>query len=223
MTNKYDGHPDQRWGHISYAQHGDDFMLINLFELLGVVKPSYLDLGAHHPFIISNTALLYARGSRGVNVEANPDLIKEFEKHRPEDKNICVGVGPTAGVFTFYKYSDTSGRNTFSRSETKTLEGVLTVKNTIELPVVTIDGIVERHCDGRYPDLLCTDLEGWDYEVLHSADFSRSKPKVIVAEVRHNDALSITMLLNMRGFFTYCRMGENIFYIDKEYINRVYP
>ena len=70
------GHPDQAFGPLTYAQFGEDLILANAFALRGIEKPSFLDIGAHHPVHCSNTALLYARGARGVCVEANPNLIK---------------------------------------------------------------------------------------------------------------------------------------------------
>src|SRR5690606_9910227 len=74
----YSGHPDQHYGHITYSQHGEDLLILNLFDQLQIKNPSYLDLGAHHPTDISNTKLLYDRGSRGVNIEANRHLIEAF-------------------------------------------------------------------------------------------------------------------------------------------------
>ncbi len=67
-------HPDQRFGGVTHAQHGDDIIIRAVFDNLGIDNPSYLDIGAHHPTNISNTKLFYDAGSRGINVEANPNL-----------------------------------------------------------------------------------------------------------------------------------------------------
>jgi FkbM family methyltransferase len=215
-------HPNQRWGCLSLAQHGDDFMLINLFELLGIDSPTYLDLGAHSPFIISNTALLYERGAKGVNVEANPHLFEAFKIYRPHDINLNIGVGTEKGKKTFFMFSDTSGLNTFSEDEVTNLQGRVSVRKTIELEVTTIDDIVEKHCGGKYPDLLLTDLEGLDFDVINSADFSKSMPKVIVAEVRRGAAAEFKTMLENKGYFVYCRMGENLFFIQNDLQHLVY-
>lgn len=206
-------HPDQKYGCVSFAQHGDDLVILNIFGLLGIERPSYLDLGAHDPVIISNTALLYEKGSRGVNVEANPNLYSNFLTQRPEDTNVNVGVGLRNGDFTFYMYSPTSGRNTFCKEEVKSLEGVLSVKQEISLPMLTLSEIVKMYCGGIYPDILLSDLEGLDYEVVESADFSNSKPKVIVIETRKQDTDKVKSLLQRKGFKIYCRMGENLFFV----------
>jgi len=199
-------------------------MLVNLFQLMGIDKPRYLDLGAHHPFIISNTALLYERGSRGVNVDANPNLLAAFNLYRPEDVNLNVGVGLEEGEATFYMFSDSSGRNTMSKAETEMLAAQhgMTVRKEIKVPVTTVAAIVEKHFGGYYPDLLMTDLEGLDYAVLKSTSFEKSAPKVIVSETRKGDAGLVKQLMNERGYFVYCRMGENLFFVHNDFKTMVY-
>lgn len=215
------GHRDQRWGHISYAQHGDDFMILNLFEMIGKDKPSYLDLGAHHPLFISNTALLYERGSRGVNIEANPNLIAEFKRLRPHDVTVNVGVGPHEGKLPFYVYDFTSGRNTFSKAEVERNADKMTVQYTVDIEVKTLTQIVKEYCGGVMPDLLSVDLEGLDYDVLASYDFKKSAPKVICVETRANEIQKMRDLLDLRGFVLYCRMGENLFFVHENYLDLV--
>ncbi len=217
------GFPDQHFGCISYAQHGDDFMVLNLFKLIGIERPSYLDLGAHHPQNISNTKLLYDRGSRGVNVEANPNLIATFRAERPGDTNLNLGVGPVAGEATFFMYSDSSGRNTFSAEEVKSLEGVLEVKKEIRLGIVTLDSIVDRYCKGAYPAFLSCDIEGLDFGVLSGASFDVNRgPVVICVETRRHETSRMRSMLDRKGFFLYCRMGENLFFVNKKFHDSVY-
>lgn len=214
------GHPDQKFGHVSYAQHGDDLMILNIFHLLGIKNPSYLDLGAHHPENISNTKLLYEMGSRGVNVEANPYLIRLFNVDRKEDQNVNLGVGVEPGDMEFYMYSDFSGRNTFSKEETESYGG--RVQKKIVLPVKTINQIVDIYCDGKFPDLLSCDIEGLDFEVLSRADFSKSSPKVIVVETRRDETDAMISMIENKGYLVLCRMGENLFFIRQDFYNFVW-
>lgn len=219
----YSGHPDQRWGPTTYAQHGDDLMALNLFTLIGgEYAKRYLDLGAHHPFIISNTQLLYERGWRGVNVEANPELIAAFNKLRPEDTNVQVGVGPETREAEFFKYSSTSGRNTFSREEVASLDGVMSVRETETLKILAVNQIVDSFCGGVWPAFLSCDIEGLDHAVLESADFSKSAPMVICVETRRYETTQRKQLLDQKGFSLYCRMGENLFFVRKDLVERCY-
>lgn len=206
--------PDQRWSGVTYAQHGDDLMLLNLCEQLGIKNPSYLDLGAHHPENISNTKLLYLLGCRGVNVEANPHLMEAFYDQRPDDINVCAGVGPQNRMANFYMLDEQSGLNTFADGE---LESIGLKPSTIRQTILlTINQIVERYCPGgSFPDILLVDIEGLDYAVLASADFSASAPKIICVECRPSDTTRMVEMLRQQGFEPYCRMGENLFFIPE--------
>jgi len=66
----------------SYSQCGEDLIVNYVFGALNIKKPSYIDVGAYHPQHLSNTALLYERGSRGVNIEPDPKLFRYFLRRR---------------------------------------------------------------------------------------------------------------------------------------------
>jgi len=214
-------HPDQRWGGVSYAQHGDDFMIMSIFEELGIDKPSYLDVGAHHPINISNTYALYLRGSIGVSIDANPNVTHLFAKHRPRDMFLNVGVSPVAGRATFYMLDSLSGLNTFSHDSAQTNwpggRGLRICTEEKQIDCITLNQVVDTYCGGAFPDFLNIDIEGLDLDVLAQADFSKSRPKLIVVEVRKPDRTLATETLSKQGYFFYCRMGENCFFIDSEY------
>lgn len=216
---------DQFFGEKTYAQHGDDLMLLNIFWLLGIKHPSYLDIGAHHPHNISNTALLYARGSRGVNVEANPNLIENFKRDRPGDKNINIGVGPTVDVLPFYMFDDFSGRNTFSFADADKFSKEypnFKIRETKLIEVTTINQIVSNYCDGIWPDLLTMDVEGFDYTILHSAHILKgNQPKVICVEAFQGQH-TIKLMMQQKGYFCYCRMVSNLIFVPEEYREKLY-
>lgn len=215
---------DQWFGDKTYSQHGEDLFILNAFHLMGIDKPSYLDLGAHHPTEISNTALLYQRGSRGVNVEANPRLIASFDYHRPEDRNVNCAVGATEGRANFYMYDELSGRNTLCEEEHKIVSEKypsLQITKTIEVPVFTANQIVYKFCDGVFPDLLSVDIEGLDFDVLNSCNFSESKPKIICVEVRQDTKRDFHGLMSKEGYFCVCRFIENLIFVHKDYYLRL--
>jgi FkbM family methyltransferase len=210
-----------RFGDKSYSQHGEDFMLCNLIELLEIPKAKWLEFGSHHPEIDSNTKLLYERGHRGVNVEANPNLFKAFEDRRPEDINLNFGVGVNSGNLPFYMVDDTSGLNSFKREELERIN--IPIVKTMELPVVTANYIVSNYCDNVFPELLFTDVEGLDYDIIESCDFTLfGKPRIICTEIRPWEAYRVKKLLEDRGYFVYCRMTANLIFLLNEDRNKVY-
>jgi FkbM family methyltransferase len=216
----FSGHADQAFGHLTYSQFGEDMIVANIFAMRGIERPSYLDIGAHHPINISNTALLYTRGSRGINVEANPHCIAKFKVLRPDDITLNVGVAAEKGNREFYFIDDWSGRNTFDR---KTAEDFVianprfSISRVEVIPVVTINEIVANFAGGKWPDFLSLDIEGADLAVLQSAEFGARSPVVICAEAISGDdkdvSGSLVEILNSRGYEVFCRTVANIIFV----------
>lgn len=210
----------QHFGSRFYSQFGEDIIILNIFIRMNIDRPSYLDLGAHHPFHISNTALMYERGSRGINVEPNPDLINAFEIMRPSDINLCAGVAPKNGILKFYRCASLlgSGKNSFI----KTLSEEQGRSIAMDVPVYTVTEIVERHADGIFPDFLSVDVEGMDYDILESIDFDKSFPKVICVEMfsgakgQLDSAPKIKNLLKDR-YFLHSQAGANGIFVHWAY------
>ncbi len=217
-------HPDQTMGNVTYAQHGEDVVLLGIFRQLGIARPGYLDIGAHHPLHISNTALLYELGSRGVNVEANPNLIDAFRDLRPDDTTLNVAVGATTGEIDFYFIDDFSGRNTCDRA---TAEDFVTnypafkIQKKQRVAVTTVETIYRNHFAPREIDLLSIDVEGMDREILESTFASGIFPKVVVAEILsgggNNQGNEIRTVLESNGYFIYVRLGANYIGIRNEF------
>lgn len=222
-SSSYSGHSDQVFGHKTYAQHGDDLVALNIFHNIGITRPSYLDIGAHHPLNISNTALLYELGCRGVNVEPNPHLFANFLEMRPEDQNLNIGVSFKEGMLDFYMIDDFSGRNTFDRQTA--LEFVadhpaFTIQSIKPIEVWSLETLIEK-IGGTFPDFLSIDVEGLDLPILKSYDFNKTRPKVICAEYisggSSNVHLEIKETLNSCGYFLYFKTVGNAFYVHEDF------
>lgn len=213
---EYQGHPDQYYGHITYSQHGEDLVIANIFKLLEISYPSYADIGAHHPQHISNTALLYKRGSRGICVEANPNLIPSFKRMRPEDVIVNLGIGPSSGTMPFYMYDERSGLNSFK------LNSHLSEEKTMNLEVITINDLFKTYCKDKPVDLLCLDIEGLDLEVLRSLDYNKYRPKVMCLEVRKHESVEFCRIMYEFGYTAYCRMGENLIFIYYQLASKLF-
>lgn len=215
------GSPDQRYGHVSYSQHGEDMVLMSLFERLGIKSPSFLDIGANHPLICSNTALLRERcASTGVNIDASPDVIDIFNKMRPEDTNVNVGVAGCSGTMTFYRIDNTSGRNSFSLPAIESVLSAhpqLKLQDKTQVPVLTLDEVVDRFCSGQFPDLLSLDAEGLDFEILSACTFT-SRPKILCVETLSGlgeNEVEMDELVKSKGFRKVIQMHANGIFIDQ--------
>lgn len=214
-------HPDQRFGGHTYAQHGDDIVIRCVFDSLGIDNPSYLDIGAHHPTNISNTKLFYDAGSRGINVEANPNLFSQFMVDRPYDVNLNFGVGKESGFIPFYMVDNYSGRNSFDFETVNTFiqdYPEFSIKQVVDLPVMTVAQILQNR---TIPDFLTIDVEGLDYDILKSIDFERYPFKVICVEVGGSDKINyadaVSSLLEENNYFSLIRCGANLIFVAKQY------
>lgn len=166
----------------SWSQCGEDLILRYLFDLLQIARPSYIDIGAHHPWYYNNTYLFYRQGARGVNVEPDPSLHARLRRWRGRDVNLNVGIGPREAEMDFYVMSSRT-LNTFSAGEARKLveQHGMRIVETRPIRVQTFAQVVDTHL-GRTPDLVSLDVEGLDLEVLRSIDFSRYRPHVFCVE-----------------------------------------
>lgn len=208
----------------SYSQCGEDIIIDYVFKLRGVQNPSFLDIGANHPYYLNNTAIFYERGCRGVNIEANPDLIKIFTKYRPDDINLNIGISDQESELNFYIMEDNT-LSTFSKTESdfmikhgKSLAEVRKIKLT------TISRIIEERCNQQFPDFLSIDVEGMDYSILQSINFERSYPKVICVEAAEYSPIGagerrheIVDLLTTKGYYEYANTNLNAIMVKNEF------
>src|ERR1700744_3011834 len=160
--------PNFSYRKLSYAQYGEDIIIYSIFkEHLDIQKPSYLDIGAHHPFHLSNSALFYKLGCKGVNIEANPDLIKAFYKYRPNDKNINIGISPADNEVLPFYIMEQPEMNTFIKEQADILVGNgFPIKKILDIPCYNLEYIIDHYCDSVFPDLLSLDVEGLDEHIL---------------------------------------------------------
>lgn len=210
-----------------YSSNGEDLLILGLFRILKIDKPGYMDVGAHDPYRISNTALFYKHGCRGVNIEVNPNLIQAFYRERPDDISLNVGVGAKNETRTFYMFAEKSSNNTFSPESVERVRARLPergIQETREMAVVTLPWIVKEYLHGEYPHFLNIDIEGLEYEVLASCDFEAGKnPLVICVETRSGNMGKMSSLLFDKGFSPYCRMRGNFIYIRNELRKEIFP
>ncbi|MCL2078869.1 MAG: FkbM family methyltransferase [Oscillospiraceae bacterium] len=207
--------------HAKYPLHGEDVAVYMIFKCINKNRFTYIDLGANHPFHGSNTAILYSNGCRGICVEANPDIIKMLKQFRPEDIVLNVGVGVQPGVLPYYMF-ETNVYNTFSIDAAKCYEAVdQKIAETRMIPVMTANEIIMHYANNKWPDFLQIDIEGWDYDVLKSCDFSQNAPSVICSEVGDANVQNMNCMLDEKGFSPFYRTVSNMIYIRKDILKRI--
>ncbi|KKT48350.1 MAG: hypothetical protein UW41_C0032G0008 [Candidatus Collierbacteria bacterium GW2011_GWC2_44_18] len=223
-------------GKRSYAQSGED--LIAWGELAERVprchsatvsqdKGFYVDVGAYHPKLFSNTYLFYKKGWRGICVDPNPKMKELYRIARPRDVFLNVGVGAEesvtamsagrqvspchgekglqgdslkAGMMEYFEFEE-GAANTFSPEQARKNQEVgrkLIGKRMV--PILPLKKIFAKYLPkGQQIDLLSVDVEGMDLEVLKSNDWKKYRPRMIICEDLEFDLDNKLMRLHFDG------------------------
>jgi FkbM family methyltransferase len=212
---------------LSYAQQGEDLILSNiLHDFLGLWPVAYLDVGAHHPVVNNNTFLFYERGYRGVLVEPNPDLWELLSGVRTRDVLIRGGIGIDGkdSEADYYVINTNSALNTFSKEMADSYparsEGKISVKKVIRLPLLDINGLMQKHWGGA-PHLLSVDTEGFELPILKSIDWKRYRPPVVCVDTlefatRHLHRPTLEFMA-ARGYDVRGATFVNTIFVDRRY------
>lgn len=207
------------WSTRSYAQEGEDLALL---RLLGDVRTGfYVEVGCHHPFRFSNTYLFYKKGWRGICLDPLPGTAKLFNRWRPRDIALEVGVSSKPSFLTYYMFNEPA-LNTFDVKLAKERDGLRSYRIVREISIRTerMDSIIERHLpvSVRDIDFFSIDVEGLDLDVLHSNDWHRFNPKAVVAECLDGGTFAIhgdpiTNYLCEFGYAPYAKTGHSVIFV----------
>jgi FkbM family methyltransferase len=211
---------------ISYAQSGEDLIIDFIFKyVLGKPQFTFMDIGAHHATYLSNTALFYSNGMKGISIEPDPILFNELKKVRVNEVCLNVGIGydldedKTASLEFFIMSSRTL--NTFSKEEAERLHKTSDYKivDRINVPVIHIHKLFKEHF---VPDFISIDVEGIDFEILKSINLEKYRPIVFCIETAEYSPIppgkkvyDCIEYLTERGYMLYADTFNNSIMIDK--------
>lgn len=211
----------------SYSQKGEDLMIDKLFK--HKKKGFYIDVGAYHPQMNSNTKFFYEKGWNGINIEPNPSRIKLFLQSRKRDINLNLGIGTNKKKAVFYEFEAT-GLSTFSKREAESLIKIgYKLKGEIKVQVYRLEEIMKKYAKVGV-DFMSVDTEGLDLEVLKSNDWEKYRPKILCIEtidfidlltsIKKNASRekAINEYLLSKGYRPYSNNGLNTVYMDSKKI-----
>lgn len=167
---------------VSFGQEGED-VIIN--RLLGSKQNGfYVDVGAHHPKRFSNTYSFYQKGWKGINIDAMPNSMLAFNKERPRDINLEIGVSKKEEELTYYMFNEPA-LNTFSKKEAIKKQSLPRYKVIEEKRILTypLKSILDKHLKKKiHIDFMSIDVEGLDLDVLESNDWNKYRPSILLVE-----------------------------------------
>lgn len=209
----------------SFSQKGEDLVIDRYFNHKR--KGFYIDIGAYHPTINSNTKYFYDKGWYGINIEPNPARIKLFNKYRRRDINLNVGIGISKKKAIFYELEAT-GLSTFSKAEANSMLKVgHKLKSKIRIQMYKLQDVMKKYVKSEV-DFISIDTEAFDSEVLKSNNWKKYRPKLLCIETidfadlltstKNNSSKkeSIRKYLLGKGYEEYFSNGLNTLYIDSK-------
>lgn len=203
----------------SYSLEGEDMILRIIF---GTKKTGfYVDVGAHHPFRLSNTYYFYKLGWHGINIDAMPGSMELFGRFRNRDINLEVPVSSTEQVLTYFSFSEPAFNSFSEELVRERVENGSIIEQKIELKTSKLSSLLDQYLPkGTEIDFLCIDVEGLDLDVLHSNNWDIYRPRVVIAEelrsVSGEKDNSIRDFLASVGYHELARTCISVFYVPIE-------
>ena len=172
----------------SYSQTGEDRIIHSIIEIYGKWEKIdfssnyYVEVGCNEPIKYSNTYSLYKNGWRGLCIDGNETLIRQFEKVRPHDICVCAVVSNSSDEITFTEFTD-SGVSSVNPQHIEEWTKYSTIASQRRVNPTSLQTILDSHQVPKNFALLSVDVEGHDLEVLLSLDFNIYRPALIVVEM----------------------------------------
>lgn len=169
----------------SYSQFEEDKFILEFF---GAKPGIYIDVGASHPWRISNTYLLYRRGWRGVTVEPIRRLIDKHKRARPRDIQVHAAAGESEREIEFRELVPAAA-STFDPSIAKEVidAGHALPFRRYAVKMLPLTQIYRKTISPEPVDLLTIDVEGFGLNVLRGTDFDVLRPRMIILELKGGD------------------------------------
>jgi FkbM family methyltransferase len=175
-----------RWTkNSSFSQEAEDLVLFEIAQFKNSYNGFYLDVGAHHPFRFSNTAIYYQRGWRGINIDATPESMNEFRKMRPDDINIECAVSSDTRERMFFVYNEPALNGIDCDRSEEFVGTKFKLLRKIPVQTHTLASILQSHIQQLpKPNFLTVDVEGHDLEVLQSNDWNKFRFDWVLCEIQ---------------------------------------
>ena len=161
----------------SYSQEGEDLLLNRYFKNKN--KGFFCDVGAFHPKQYSNTYIFYQKGWRGINIDPRPGSKELFDKVRPNDINLELGIANQSGGELIYSLYSNPVYNSFSNESVEEAEKIGEIPVEIKSLEFVFDTWLPK---GETIDFISVDVEGFDLSVLQSNNWDRYSPEVVAVE-----------------------------------------
>ena len=199
---------------VSYSDFSEDLILESIFEGL---TGSYVDVGAGHPVIGSNSYLFYKKGWNGITIEPIKLHSILHRLKRGRDHQINKLIGESKEKVRFYEFNPTQYSTNSQTQYKDMIARGMKERRTYYLDSISINDVLSKVKNKEY--FLTIDCEGYDYEILTMINWNRIyKPKAIVFEKISNpiQAKEIHKLLSLQSYNLTKKTNINNIYLLSE-------
>lgn len=191
----------------SFAQFGEDLLLWEFFER----KPEgfFVEVGANHPTICSQTYFFELQGWKGILVEPLPGKAQLLREQRRGSQVFQAAMGAP----------EQRGRARFTVATSDSLSGLTTHPGVVaerfeDVEVRTLDDILSEAGNPKL-DFVSIDVEGSELQVLRGFDLGRHRPAILMLE-DHLQRLGVHRYLVQNNYRLVKRTGCNNWYVPHE-------
>ena len=209
---------------LSYAQNFEDVMLWR--ALRTVERGFYIDIGAADPDTDSVTRAFYDRGWSGINIEPVPSAARRLRAARLRDVTLEVAVGAVPGTAELFVVEGT-GLSTLEPGALDAVERAGHRTQALDVELTTLADVCREYVPGEV-HFLKIDVEGSEHAVLQGADFTRTRPWILLVEATAPMSTAAVhgawepIVLSAHYRFAYFD-GLNRFYVAEEHFDTLAP
>ena len=201
-----------------YSQSKEDIYL-NTHYFKGKKNGTYVELGAVDGVLYSNTKFFQdTLNWKGILIEPLPSMFSLLKKNRPNDLVFNEIVSSYTSELEFKVSDEHPAVSTLAISQLKNW-GFGSTKS-IYIKPKTLTSII-KSTDISYIDLLSLDVEGHEYEVLQSWDFSVPIYIILIEQLEENkDKNKLCREILEKNCYTYSESisGNNDIYINNSLV-----
>ncbi|MBV8097475.1 MAG: FkbM family methyltransferase [Acetobacteraceae bacterium] len=202
---------------ISFSQYAEDVLL---HHLRPQKRGFYLDVGAYHPWMSSNTYKLYLKGWSGITIEPNPDVAQLFNRIRPRDTHLNIGISGVESELIYYRFTE-ANLNSFDAGQAARMNRP--VIDTCRIRCLPLSEVINKYCPNQHIDLLSIDCEGLDLSAIESIDWVSIRPTAIIVEdfdqfLLNNHVPGVSLIRSYLAERNYMVAAQGIFsfiYVDR--------
>ncbi len=171
----------------------------------------FVEVGANDPQVESQSFHLERTGWTGVLIEPQPDLAERLRRERKAKVFTVACSSPDRAGTTMHLHV----AGAFSSFTPNLMVTGVQAERGIDVPVRTLDEILNEARAPQPIDLLSIDVEGHELDVLRGFDFTRWRPRLILLE-DHVTNIAKHAFLRRQGYSLMRRTGLNGWYVPHE-------